>query len=193
MSGIARELVERAGVDVDVLIQRLTTAARAKLAAHYRCTILHAGLASLMGARLQELLMDVRAEHLNHFDALVTRIYELEGRLPDDLDHFAATDPAGENLPGDIGDDPNALVAALIDSSRRGTRLYTRLCELTEDRDNRTYDIAQAILFEESEHEAWFYEFLGTGPPPRFQRGFRGRSPYLARLPSNDAADNASP
>ncbi|WUI01435.1 ferritin-like domain-containing protein [Spirillospora sp. NBC_00431] len=186
MSRIARDLVERAGVDVDVLIQRLTAAAQAKLSAHYRYTILHAGLAALMGERLRELLMDVRTEHHNHFDALVTRIYELDGRLPDDLDQFAATDPAAENLTGDIGDSPNALVTALIDSGRRGTRHYTRLCELTEDKDHRTYDLAQAILFEESEHEAWFHEFLGTGPPPRFQRGFRGRSPYLTRLPHND-------
>ncbi|TMR02218.1 DNA protection protein DPS [Actinomadura soli] len=193
MSGIARELVERAGVDVDVLIQRLTAAARAKLAAHYRYTILHAGLATLMGARLQELLMDVRAEHHNHFDVLVTRIYELDGRLPDDLGHFAATDLADENLPDGIGDSPDALVTALIDSTRRATRIYTHLCELTEDKDLRTYDLAQAILFEESEHEAWFYEFLGTGPPPRFQRGFRGRSPYVTRLPASDPADPDAP
>ncbi|TDB74442.1 DNA protection protein DPS, partial [Actinomadura sp. KC216] len=186
MSRIARELVERAGVDVDVLIGELTAAARAKLAAHYRYTILHAGLAGLIGAHLREVLMDVRAEHLNHFDALVTRIYELDGRLPDDLADFAATDPAGGNLPGDVGDDPKALATALIDAARRATPLYTGLCELTEEKDSRTYDLAQAILFEESEHDAWFYEFLGTGPPPRFQRGFRGRSPYVTRLPPTD-------
>ncbi|MFI0482308.1 ferritin-like domain-containing protein [Actinomadura sp. 9N215] len=186
MSRIARDLVERAGVDVDALLQKLTAAARTKLAAHYRYTVLHAGLASLMGERLQEVLMDVRAEHLNHFDALVTRIYELDGRLPDDLNHFAANAPSGENLPDGIGDNPNALVTALIDSNRKATRLFTRLCEVTEGKDHRTHDLAQAILFEEGEHEAWFHEFLGTGPPPRFQRGFRGRSPYLTRLPPND-------
>ncbi|MFI0406742.1 ferritin-like domain-containing protein [Actinomadura sp. 3N508] len=193
MSRIARELVERAGVDVDVLIGDLTAAARAKLAAHYRYTILHAGLAGLMGAHLQEVLMDVRAEHLHHFDALVARIYELDGRLPDELVHFAITDPADGSLPDGIGGDPKALVTALIDAIRRATPLYTGLCELTEEKDDRTYDLAQAILFEESEHDAWLCEFLGTGSPPRFQRGFRGRSPYVTRLPPTDPAGPDAP
>jgi hypothetical protein len=35
---------------------------------------------------------------------------------------------------------------------------------------------------EKIEHMAWMEEFLGAGPPGRFRRGFRGRSPFLARL-----------
>ncbi|MFC4052806.1 ferritin-like domain-containing protein [Actinomadura syzygii] len=185
MSSIARELAERAGVDVDALVQELTSAARAKLSAHYRYTVLNASLTAVMGQDLQEVLTDVRAEHHHHFDALVTRIYELDGRLPDDLSQFATADPADETPLGTISDSPHALVTALIESAQKSARHYTHLCELTQDKDHRTYDIAQAILFEQSEHESWFREFLATGPPARFQRGFRGRSPYLSRLPPN--------
>ncbi|TYB49800.1 ferritin-like domain-containing protein [Actinomadura chibensis] len=180
MSSVARELAERAGVDVDALIRELTSAARAKLSAHYRYTVLNASLAAVMGRDLREVLTDVRAEHHHHFDALVTRIYELDGRLPDDLVLFATAEPPNEPS---LSDDPHALVTALLESARKDARHYTHLCELTQDKDHRTYDIVQAILFEQGEHESWFRELLGTGSPARFQRGFRGRSPYLSRLP----------
>ncbi|MFI6318861.1 hypothetical protein ACIBG8_15135 [Nonomuraea sp. NPDC050556] len=49
-------------------------------------------------------------------------------------------------------------------------------------KDHRTCDLALALLNEETEHEAWLCELLGTAPPARFRRGFRGRSPYLTRL-----------
>lgn len=189
MSRIARELLDRAGVDVDVLIQELTAAARTKVIAHYRYTILHASLAGVADKALLEVLMDVRTEHGNHFDALVTRIYELDGRLPDDLGVFTTADTSTEDLLSLVGESPDALVNALLGSGWRTAPTCTRLRELTRGKDHRTHRLAEAILFEESEHEAWFHEFLGTGSPARFQRGFRGRSPYLSRLPPTDSGE----
>jgi len=38
-------------------------------------------------------------------------------------------------------------------------RGYTHICNLTAGKDHRTYDLAQAILNEEIEHESWFWSF----------------------------------
>lgn len=186
MGRIARESIQRAGIDVDALIEKLEAATRAKLASYYHYTILSAGSAGIADEGLREVLRDVRTEHLNHFDALVTRIYELDGRLPTKISHFATAQASSDDLPIDPGHGTPDLVTALIGSGRQMMLTSTHLCDVTRGKDHRTYELALAILTEEAEHEAWFHELLGTGPQPRFHRGFRGRSPTLAHLPSND-------
>ncbi|MHA6796469.1 hypothetical protein ACVGVM_23595 [Pseudonocardia bannensis] len=47
----------------------------------------------LEGEGMKEIIEDARIENRNHFEALVPRIYELGGRLPDDVRVFA--DQAG--------------------------------------------------------------------------------------------------
>ena len=37
------------------------------------------------------------------------------------------------------------------------------VCDMTTGKDPRTYDIAQRIMQEEVEHEAWFIELLSRG------------------------------
>src|ERR687898_810895 len=48
--------------------------------------------------------------------------------------------------------------------------------EIVEDA--RTYDIAQRIMQEEVEHEAWFIELLSKRPSGHFRRKFAGQSPH---------------
>ncbi|TDD94131.1 ferritin-like domain-containing protein [Actinomadura rubrisoli] len=184
MGRIARETVERAGIDVDVLVNRLMTLARAELAACYRCTILCVPSTDVDDG-LREILRDVRAEDRNHFDVLVTRIHELDARVPVDIRLFVA-DVSDEDVPAVPGEGLRSLVKVLIECEKRAVLAYGRLCEFTRGKDHRTYEIAHAILNEEIEHEKWFRELLGTGRPSRFHRGFRGRSPYLERLPPSD-------
>ncbi|MFI7128892.1 ferritin-like domain-containing protein [Nonomuraea sp. NPDC050153] len=175
----AREVVERAGVDVNLLIDRLTFAAAAELNAVYRYTILTVHPLGFVDELLRQILKDIHDEDRHHFDALVGRVYELDGRLPEDIRQFLET---GHERPEDSAADARDPVTALIEDVRRAVHPYSGLCDLTEGKDQRTYLLAQAIRNEKIEHMAWLEEFLGTGPPGRFHRGFRGRSPFLARL-----------
>ncbi|MBP2705397.1 hypothetical protein JOL79_16400 [Microbispora sp. RL4-1S] len=175
----ARDVVEQAGVDVNELIDRLTSAATAELSAVYRYTILTAYPLGFADEELRQILKDVRDEDRHHFDALVNRIYELDGTLPEDIRQFLGGGHASPwGFPGDARDP----VTTLIEDVRRAVHPYGGLCDLTEGRDQRTFVLAQAIRNEKIEHVAWLEEFLSAGPPARFRPGFRGRSPFLARL-----------
>jgi ferritin-like protein len=170
-------MVEKAGVDVDELLELLITNAAAELTTFYYYTTLRFNLIGLEGETLKEIAETARIEDRNHFEALVPRIYELGGELPNDMNEFhdcSACPPA--RLP----DEPTveAILEVLVKAERCAVRGYTNICNLTAGKDHRTYGLAQAILNEEIEHESWFSEFLGEGPSGHFLR--RGdTSPFV--------------
>src|SRR6266576_1371761 len=105
MGRVAREMVEKAGVDVNKLLDMLVRNASAELTTFYYYTILRVNLIGLDGEGLKEIAEDARIEDRNHFEALVPRIYELGGKLPDDMKAFhdiSACPPA--SLPKDHKD-----------------------------------------------------------------------------------------
>ena len=181
MAKVAREMVERAGVDVDELLELLITNAAAELTTFYYYTILRANLIGLEGEGIKEIAETARIEDRNHFEALVPRIYELGGSLPRDMKDFhdmSACPPA--YLPDDPTD-VQAILRVLVEAERCAVRGYTHICNLTAGKDHRTYQLAQAILNEEIEHESWFSEFLGEGPSGHFMR--RGEtSPFVRKF-----------
>jgi ferritin-like protein len=131
---------------------------------------LRANLIGIEGESLKEIAETARIEDRNHFEALVPRIYELGGKLPDDMNAFhdcSACPPA--RLPKDPTD-VNAILKVLVEAERCAVRGYTGICNMTAGKDHRTYGLAQAILNEEVEHESWFSEFLGEGPSGHFLR-----------------------
>ena len=180
MAKVARDVVERAGVDVDKLIDLLIRNAAAELTTYYYYTILRANLIGLEGETLKEITEVARIEDRNHFEALVPRIYELGGKLPDDMREFhdlSACPPA--KLP----ENPTVeeILKVLVEAERCAVRGYTQICNMTAGKDHRTYDLALAILNEEIEHESWFSEFLGEGPSGHFMR--RGEtSPFVSKF-----------
>jgi ferritin-like protein len=179
MAKVAREMVEKAGIDVDELLKLLVTNAAAELTTFYYYTILRVNLIGLDGETIKEIAETARIEDRNHFEALVPRIYELGGELPADMKEFhdmSACPPA--SLPKDPRD-IKAILTVLVNAERCAVRGYTKICNLTAGKDHRTYALAQAILNEEIEHESWFSEFLGEGPSGHFLR--RGEtSPFVA-------------
>ncbi len=181
MAQVAREMVEKAGVNVDELLELLVFNAAAELTTFYYYTILRANLIGLEGEGIKEIAEVARVEDRNHFEALVPRIYELGGRLPDDMKEFhdiSACKPA--RLPADPTD-VTAMLAVLVEAERCAVRGYTHVCNLTAGKDHRTYDLSLAILNEEIEHESWFSEFLGEGPSGHFMR--RGdTSPFVSKF-----------
>lgn len=181
MAKVAREMVERAGINVDELLELLIKNASAELTTFYYYTILRVNLIGLEGEGIKEIAETARIEDRNHFEALVPRIYELGGALPGNMNDFhdiSACPPA--SLPKDPTD-IKAMLTVLVEAERCAVRGYTQICNLTAGKDHRTYDLALAILNEEVEHESWFSEFLGEGPSGHFMR--RGEtSPFVGKF-----------
>jgi ferritin-like protein len=210
MARVAREMVEKAGLDVDKLLGKLVHAAGAELTTFYYYTILRVNSIGLEGEGMKEIIEDARIEDRNHFEALVPRIYELGGKLPDDIRTFA--DQAGcpdaylpESVGGvknerrasssktDFGEYPKTgkekisdLLTVLVEAERCAVRTYTDICNYTAGKDHRTYELSLAILNEEVEHESWFSEFLGEGPSGHFRRSKPGISPFVSKFMSAD-------
>jgi ferritin-like protein len=210
MGRVAQEMVEKAGLDRKVLLEKLVAAAGAEFTTFYYYTILRVNAIGLDGEGMKEIIEDARIEDRNHFEALVPRIYELGGQLPQDIRQFA--DVAGcpdAYLPDSLGgqkaqrkapssktamgayptlggDKVKDLLTVLVEAERCAIRTYTDICNYTAGKDHRTYELSLAILNEEIEHEAWFSEFLGEGPSGHFRRGAPGHSPYVSRFMSAD-------
>jgi ferritin-like protein len=181
MARVARKVVENAGIDVDKLLEMLIKNAAAELTTFYYYTILRVNLIWLEGEGIKEIAETARIEDRNHFEALVPRIYELGGKLPENMKDFhdmSACPPA--RLPEDPTD-IKAMLTVLVNAERCAVRGYTEICNMTAGKDHRTYDLALAILNEEIEHESWFSEFLGEGPSGHFLR--RGEtSPFVSKF-----------
>ena len=210
MGRVAREMVEKSGIDTEKLLKKLVAAAGAEFTTFYYYTILRVNAIGLEGEGIKEIIEDARIEDRNHFEALLPRIYELGGKLPDDIRSFA--DKAGcpdaylsESSGGtgkerrapsdstDFGKYPETggekirdLLTVLVEAERCAIRTYTDICNYTSGKDHRTYELALAILNEEVEHESWFSEFLGETPSGHFRRGAPGRSPYVGKFMSAD-------
>ena len=181
MAKVTRQMVEDAGVDVDELVDLLVKNAAAELTTFYYYTILRVNLIGLEGEGLKEIAETARIEDRNHFEALVPRIYELGGELPKDMKDFhdiSGCPPA--YLPEDTSD-VEKIMEVLVEAERCAVRQYTNICNMTAGKDHRTYDLAQAILHEEIQHESWFSEFLGEGPSGHYLR--RGdTSPFVSKF-----------
>jgi len=85
MAEVAREMVEKSGINVNELLDLLAENTAAKLAPFYYDTILRTNLLGLEGEGLKEIAEAARVEDRNHFEALVPRIYELGGKLSEDM------------------------------------------------------------------------------------------------------------
>lgn len=186
------EQVEARGVDVPRLVEKLIDAAGAEFTTYYYYTILRMYLAG--DEDYKEICEDARLEDRAHFELITPRIYELGGSLPYDIREFA--DRAGcpdAYLPGTDGkhapSENGGLTAAqilevLLEAERCAIRTWSEICDLTFGKDFRTYDMAQRILNEEIEHEAWFIELLSKErdgvirPSGHFRRGTPGEAPY---------------
>jgi ferritin-like protein len=179
---VAIELVKKSGVNVDELVKKLVRAAAAEFTTFYYYTILRVNAIGFEGEGLKEIIEDARIEDRNHFEALTPRIYELGGALPRDIRQFADEAACPDAfLPKDPRD-VKAMLKVLVEAERCAMRVYTEICQMTAGKDFRTHDLALAILHEETEHEAWFSEYLNEGPSGHFRRGAPGESPYVSRF-----------
>lgn len=185
------EQVEARGVDVPQLVEKLIDAAGAEFTTYYYYTILRMYLAG--NEDYKEICEDARLEDRAHFELITPRIYELGGSIPYDIRDFAdragcpdaylpRTD--GRRAPEDGGPTAAEILEVLLEAERCAIRTWSEVCDITFGKDFRTYDMAQRILNEEIEHEAWFIELLSKErdgvirPSGHFRRGTPGEAPY---------------
>jgi len=177
---VAVQVVEKAGVNVKKLIDLLIAGVGAEFTTYYYYTILRMHCTGLEGEGIKEIAEDARIEDRNHFEAMVPRLYELGGSLPRDIREFA--DRAGcpdAYLPRNWTD-IKEIIKVLLAAEQCAIRSWGEVCEMTYGKDPRTYDIAQRIMQEEIEHEAWFLELLYGRPSAHFRRRFVGESPHAS-------------
>jgi len=181
MGKVAREIVEKSGVDVKQLLDLLVKNAAAELTTYYYYTILRVNLIGLDGEGLKAITEDARIEDRNHFEALVPRIYELGGELPRNMKDFHDLSACPEAyLPKDPKN-VQEMLKILVEAERCAVRGYNAICNLTYGKDHRTYELALGILNEEIQHESWFSEFLGEGPSGHFSRPNGVNSPFVGK------------
>ncbi|ADI74514.1 MULTISPECIES: DNA protection during starvation protein [Methanohalobium] len=182
MAKVAREVVEKAGVDVDKLVDLLVKNAAAEFTTFYYYTLLRFNLIGLDGEGIKEIAEDARIEDRNHFEALLPRIYELGGEIPNDMKEFHDISGCPPAYLPENPNDVQEILKVLVEAERCAVRQYTHICNMTAGKDHRTYDLALAILHEEVQHEAWFAEFLGEGPSGHFRRPAGKNSPYVSKF-----------
>jgi ferritin-like protein len=175
------ELVRKAGVDVDKLLDMLIRAAAAEFTTYYYYTLLRMHSAGLEGEAIKEIVEDARQEDRSHFEALAVRIYELGGQLPNDIKEFAGKAAC---MDPKLPEEPiiENILKVLLDAERCAVGVYTEILNYVWGKDYRTADLALAILHEEIEHEAWFEELLTGKPSGHFRRRAPGESPFTSKF-----------
>ncbi len=179
---IGVQFIERAGINVTELIDKLKKAAAAEFTTYYYYTLLRMHCSGLEGEQVKEIAEDARLEDRLHFETIAPRIYELGGELYKDLRELhddAACSAA--YLPQDPSD-VRAVLKVLLDAERCAVAIYTDICNFTFGKDHRTYDLSLAILHEEVEHEEWFQELLEGRPSGHFRRRRPGEGPYTQKF-----------
>lgn len=181
MAKVTQEIVLQSGINYGLLLDLLIKNASAELTTYYYYTILRVNLTGFDGETLKEITETARIEDRNHFEALVPRIYELGGELPDNLVLFHNLSSCPPALLPANPNNPIEILRVLVEAERCAVRGYNNICNMTCGKDHRTYDLALAILNEEIEHESWFSEFLEEGPSGHFAR--RGdTSPFVSKF-----------
>src|SRR5829696_2865287 len=169
---VALEVLEKNGVNVERLKELITKGVGAEFTTYYYYTILRMHCTGLE---------DERIEDRNHFEAMTPRLYELGGGLPRDIRKFADQAGCPDAFLPDNWEDINSILKVLLEAEQCAIRSWGEVCDMTAGKDPRTYDIAQRIMSEEVEHEAWFIELLSKRPSGHFRRKFVGQSPHTGQ------------
>ncbi|BBD73185.1 DNA polymerase [Sulfodiicoccus acidiphilus] len=171
------EVLKKSGLNVDTLIDKLVRATAAEFTTYYYYTILRMHLTGLEGEGLKEIAEDARLEDRLHFELMSQRVYELGGNLPKDMREVANISACSDPYLPEGWKDPRSILKVLLEAEQCAIRTWNEVCDMTYGKDPRTYDLAQRILQEEIEHEAWFLELLYNRPSGHFRRSYPGEGP----------------
>ena len=167
---VAIDVIKKNGVDVEKLKELITKGVGAEFTTYYYYTILRMHCTGLDGEGIKEIVEEARIEDRNHFEAMVPRLYELGGSLPRDIRKFADQAGCPDAYLPDNWENLTSIIEVLLGAEQCAIRSWGEVCDMTAGKDPRTYDIAQTIMQEEIEHEAWFIELLSKRPSGHFRR-----------------------
>ena len=198
---VGKQIIRERGGDPDEIAETLVDAIGAEFSTYYYYTNLRMHLAG--HEDYKEITEDARLEDRAHFELVAPRVYELGGHIPFDIGDFMgrASCPHAETPVPYEGEEPDLseleaedILEVLLEAERCAIRTWAEVCDMTEGVDRRTYDMAQRILQEEIDHEAWFVELLSmerdgeTNPAGHFVRGEPGDAPLSTNNRFNDSA-----
>lgn len=151
MGKLGREVVERAGLNVEELIHLLNKAYCDEWLAYYQYWIGAKVVVGIPRAELQAELIEHANEELDHANRLAERIIELGGTPVIDPKEWYKLSSCGYLAPKDPG------VDALLDQNIKGERcaiaVYKKLLDFVKGKDIITGHLIRHILQEEIEHE----------------------------------------
>ncbi len=158
-----REVVEKAGVNVDELISMLRKAFADEWIAYYYYNILAYMAKGPESPEIADRIEKTAKEELEHQKELAERIIQLEGEPPKKFEELLeiANCPYVE-LPSDFGD-PRAVAKAIVDAEGCAIESYRAILDwlMKGGRDPNTFHIIRHILQEEEEHEDEFQTIMG--------------------------------
>lgn len=158
-----REVVEKAGVKVDELINMLKKAYADEWIAFYYYTLLAKLVKGLESPAIASKIEEIAKEELEHQEELADRIIQLGGEPPkrfEDLVKIANCPYV--TVPENLGD-LKAVVKAIIEAEGCAIQVYTNILNwlMSIKNDPVTFHIVRHILQEEVEHEDLFETILG--------------------------------
>ncbi len=147
----ARQLVERAGLDVNELIALLNKAYCDEWLAYYQYWIGAQLAVGIPRDHVQAELEEHAKEELDHAGRLAKRIIELGGTPEINPANWLKMSNCGYDAPTDPG--VEALLEQNIKGERCAIEVYTKLLDYVRGKDMITGHLIRHILEEELEHE----------------------------------------
>ena len=173
------KVLEQNGINIDEITKLLVYNASVEFAAYYYFTNLRMHCTGQDGESIKGVIEDARLEDLSHFESSLSRIYELGAILPIDAQDFIRMSGCEFlQLPSPNKTDLKEILQKCLKAEQGAIVNWNKLCNLTNDKDPATYDIAKDILREEIEHESWFLELLYGRPSGHMRRKFPGERPH---------------
>ena len=147
----AKELVTRAGIDVDALITELNRAYCDEWLAYYQYWIGAKVVEGKMFHLVAEELAEHAAEELAHAEKLAKRIVELGGTPAISPDRWLKDTACGYLAP--TKPEAQTLLKQNIQAERCAIEVYQKLLEMVAGKDLVTEHLIREILEDELEHE----------------------------------------
>lgn len=163
-----REIVEKAGINVEELVTLLNKAYSDEWLAYYQYWVGAQVVCGPMAGVLAPELLEHAQEELDHAKKLSKRIIELGGMPVLSPEDWYKESTCGYLVPRDP--DAKALLKQNIKGERCAIEVYNKLLQMVRGRDSITAKLIREILEEEVEHEQDLedigYNFLGSTLEP---------------------------
>jgi ferritin-like protein len=184
--GTGRKMVQRVRVNIDELLDLLARCAAREWEICYYYTIFSPCLKDVGGEKLQNIIEKARMEDNNHFERLVSFIFEMGGEFPLDFREFPQL--SAHLSPPSSWDqsDERMILKVLGDAEKCAVQTYTNIYYLTERKDAYTNHLVSSLLEEELRHSRELIAFLEPDVGYSRKKGLLQRVPSLLNFSASD-------